>query len=73
VVFDVGAALGAHGQDLTLVEGERSVSYDEPVYVDEGATGKDACKKRAVRAGFRGMMVAFLKAFHAFNQGDSGE
>jgi hypothetical protein len=56
-----------------LVEGERSVSYDEPVYVDEGATGKDACKKRAVRAGFRGMMVAFLKAFHAFNQGDSGE
>jgi hypothetical protein len=49
------------------------VSYDKPVYVDEGATGKDACKKRVVTGDFKGMIVTFLKAFHAFNQGDSGE
>jgi len=49
------------------------VLYDEPVYVDEDATGKDALKKRAVKGDFKVMMVAFLKAFYAFHQGDSGE
>jgi hypothetical protein len=49
------------------------VFYDEPVYVDEVATGKDACKKRAVACDFKGMMVIFLKAFHAFHKGDSGD
>jgi len=47
--------------------------YDEPVYVDEVATGKDACKKWAITGDFKGMMVTFLKAFHAFHKGDSGE
>jgi hypothetical protein len=49
------------------------VSYEDPTYVDEGAAEKDARKKRAVTGGFKGMMVAFLKAFHGFHRGDSGE
>jgi hypothetical protein len=39
------------------------VLYDEPVYVDEVTTEKDACKKRAIAGGFEVMMVAFLKSF----------
>jgi hypothetical protein len=49
------------------------VSYEDPTYVDEGAAEKDASRKRAVTGGFKGMMVPFLKAFHAFHRGDSGE
>jgi hypothetical protein len=49
------------------------VSYEKPTCVDEVAAEKDACKKRAVTGGFKGMMVPFLKAFHAFHRGDSGE
>jgi hypothetical protein len=30
-------------------------------------------QKAAITGGFKGMMVAFLKAFHAFHKGDSGE
>src|SRR5205807_2522996 len=37
------------------------------------AMGQDGVKRQAVTRDYKGMMVAFLKAFHAFRQGDSGE
>jgi hypothetical protein len=49
------------------------VLYEKATCVDEVRIEKDACKKRAITGGFKGMMVSFLKAFHAFHRGDSGE
>jgi hypothetical protein len=46
------------------VGGARALLYDEPAYADEVATGKDARKKRRLRAFSGFMMVASLERFH---------
>jgi hypothetical protein len=44
------------------VEGGRSVSYDEPIWVDEGAQEKDARKKMDFANDLEGIMLAFTPA-----------